>query len=69
MPETQQGLNDSQLRKLKKLKISARRKEAMINHAKALKRSVRHNNEMIKQLAKGKSVAEAHSIAVRKVGL
>ena len=62
------SLNKEQLAKLDKMKISPQRKAGMKRHAK-VKRSKKHNDEMLKQIAKGKTVVIAHDIAYEKVGL
>ena len=63
------GLNTKQEKKLARMSISPQRKAGMVRHANAKNRSTKHNTEMINQIGKGKSVPEAHKIAVRKVGL
>ena len=63
------GLNNKQESRLRGMRISSQRKAGMVRHANAKNRSVRHNTEMLNQIAKGKSVPAAHKIAVRKVGL
>ena len=62
-------LNDKQQAKLSRMKISPQKRGAMIRHSQAKNRSEGHNDEMLRQLARGKSVSEAHKLAVKKVGL
>ncbi len=63
------GLNSKQKATLSRMKIKPQVKVGMVRHANARNRSTKHNSEMIKQLAKGKRVPEAHNIALKKVGL
>lgn len=63
------GLNSKQKIKLARMKIKPQVKAGMVRHANAKNRSMKHNSEMLNQLAKGKRVPEAHEIAVKKVGL
>ena len=63
------GLNSKQDSRLSRMKISPQRKAGMVRHANARNRSTRHNTEMLNQISKGRTVPEAHNIAVRKVGL
>jgi len=63
----QQGLNARQLNSLKY--FSPQRRGGMVRHARARVRTVSHNNAMIREMKKGKSVPEAHEVAVENVGL
>ena len=61
-------LSKTQLAKLDKMKISPQRKAGMVRHAQ-IKRSKIHNDEMLKNIAKGDDVPTAHTKAYKKVGL
>jgi len=63
------SLTNAQSDKLNKMDVSRSVKVMMRRHASERDRSVAHNDEMLRQLAKGKSVAVAHNIAVKRVGV
>lgn len=41
----------------------------MVRHANAKRRSIKHNDVMIREILKGKNVPQAHVIAIEEVGL